>query len=128
MQGIVHITPAIWLRDGEGSPVCLGDADALADWLGRTCALLMRTPTVGDRQILELEGLLARVEAVIDTGDPYLPAELRRDIVATVARLNGIAVWSVANRDRPESTYPYLDFAERAAGLKRPDEIRVRLP
>ncbi|WP_343714232.1 hypothetical protein [Inquilinus sp.] len=88
MQGIVHVTPAIWLRDEERSPVCLGDADDLADWLGRTCALLMRNASVGDRQVLELEGLLARVEAVIDAGDPFLPAELRRDIVATVARLN----------------------------------------
>ncbi|KGM32820.1 hypothetical protein, partial [Inquilinus limosus] len=79
MQGIVHVTPAIWLRDEERSPVCLGDADDLADWLGRTCALLMRTASVGDRQVLELEGLLARVEAVIDAGDPFLPAELRRD-------------------------------------------------
>ncbi|MGO1078280.1 hypothetical protein [Inquilinus sp. CA228] len=99
MQGIVHITPAIWLRDGERSPVCLGDADDLADWLGRTCALLMRISTVGDGQILELEGLLARVEAVIDAGDPYLPAELRRDIVATVARLNGILVTAAVPDD-----------------------------
>ncbi|MGF6226152.1 hypothetical protein QFZ27_000107 [Inquilinus ginsengisoli] len=90
MQGIVHITPAIWLRNGERSPVCLGDADDLADWLGRTCALLMRTSAVGNGQILELEEVLARVEAVIDAGDPYLPAELRRDIVATVARLNRV--------------------------------------
>ncbi|WP_342236120.1 hypothetical protein [Inquilinus sp. OTU3971] len=99
MQGIVHITPAIWLRNGERSLVCLGDADDLADWLGRTCALLMRTATVGDRQILELEGLLARVEAVIDAGDPYLPAELRRDIVATVARLNGVLVTAAVPDD-----------------------------
>ena len=99
MQGIVHITPAIWLRDGERSPVCLGDADDLADWLRRTCALLMRISTVANGQILELEGLLARVEAVIDAGDPHLPAELRRDIVATVARLNGILVTAAVPDD-----------------------------
>lgn len=99
MQGIVHITPAIWLRNGERSPVCLGDADDLADWLGRTCALLMRSSTVGNGQILELEELLARVEAVIDAGDPYLPAELRRDIVATVARLNRISVTAAVPDD-----------------------------
>ena len=107
MQGFVHITPAIWVRDGDRSPICLGDADDLADWLGRTCGSLMRSPTVGDRQIQELEGLLARVEGVIDAGDPYLPAELRRDIVATVARLHGMSVAAaVPDGDRPAPGAP----------------------
>ena len=107
MQGIVHVTPAIWLRDEERSPVCLGDADDLADWLGRTCALLMRNASVGDRQVLELEGLLARVEAVIDAGDPFLPAELRRDIVATVARLNRL--WPAGPSDDGSAPAPRND-------------------
>jgi len=107
MQGFVHITPAIWVRDGDRSPICLGDADDLADWLGRTCGSLMRSTTVGDRQIQELEDLLARVERVIDAGDPYLPAELRRDIVATVARLNGMSVpAAVPDSDRPAPGAP----------------------
>ncbi len=92
MVGIVHVTPAIWIRDDDGSPICLGDADDLADWLGRRCASLMRTTSIGECQILALEQLLARVEAVIDAGDPYLPAELRRDIVATIVGLNGVFV------------------------------------
>jgi len=100
MEGNVHITPAIWVRDGGRSPICLGDADDLADWLGRTCGSLMRTPAVADRQILELEGLLARVEAAIDAG--HLPAGLRQDIVAAIARLNGVFVAAVvADADRP---------------------------
>lgn len=107
MQGFVHITPAIWIRDRDRSPICLADADDLADWLGRICGSLMRSATVGDRQILELEGLLARVESVIDAGDPCLPAELRRDIVATVARLNGISVAAaVPDGDRPAPGSP----------------------
>ncbi|MGK9234673.1 hypothetical protein KXS07_17950 [Inquilinus limosus] len=93
MHGNVHITPVIWIRDGDRSPICLGDADDLADWLGRTCASLMRSrPSPRDRQVLELEALLARVEAAIDADVDHLPAELRRDIVAAIARLNGVSV------------------------------------
>ncbi|OWJ66345.1 hypothetical protein [Inquilinus limosus] len=126
MQGIVHVTPAIWLRDEERSPVCLGDADDLADWLGRTCALLMRNASVGDRQVLELEGLLARVEAVIDAGDPFLPAELRRDIVATVARLNGL--WAAGPND--DASAPAPRDASRpgeANAIRRPALPPLRL-
>jgi hypothetical protein len=105
MQGFVHITPAIWVRDRDRLPICLGNADDLADWLGRTCGSLMRSPIVGDRQILELEGLLARVEAAIDAG--HLPASLRRDIVAAIARLNGVSVIAaVPDDDRPVPEQP----------------------
>lgn len=126
MQGIVHVTPAIWLRDEERSPVCLGDADDLADWLGRTCALLMRNATVGDRQVLELEGLLARVEAVIDAGDPFLPAELRRDIVATAARLNRL--WPAAPSDDGPAPAPRDDIRpSEADAIRRPALPPLRL-
>jgi len=128
MQGFVHITPAIWVRDGDRSPICLGDADDLADWLGRTCGSLMRSPTVGDRRILELEGLLARVEAAIDAGGSRLPLDLHADVIAAVSALSGISAWSVANHNRPMSAHPYLDFAERVVGRARPNVIRVRLP
>ena len=104
MQGIVHITPAIWVRDRGRLPICLGDADDLADWLGRTCGSLMRSPAVADRQILELEGLLARVEAAIDSG--HLPAGLRRDIVAAITSLNGVSVIAAvpdSDRTMPDS-------------------------
>lgn len=130
LLGIVHIMPAIWVRDGDRSPVCLGDADDLADWLGRTCALLMRTPSSGERQILELEGLLARVEAVIDAGDPYLPAELRRDIMTTVARLNGMRVTSavpdedVAAMVSPDNPPP---APVRTDAARRPGRPALRL-
>lgn len=116
MQGIVQITPAIWVRDGDRSPICLGDADDLADWLGRTCTALMQTLVINDRRILELERLLARVEAAIDTGEGRLPPDLHRDTIAVVSGLNGVSAWSVANRNRPAAAYPYLDFAECAAG------------
>ncbi|MGK9170418.1 hypothetical protein KXR53_29235 [Inquilinus limosus] len=99
MHGNVHITPAIWIQDGDRSPICLGDADALADWLGRICSSLMRSrPTARDRQVLELEALLARVEATIDAGDDHLPAELRRDVVAAIARMNGVSVTAAPDR------------------------------
>ncbi|WP_225768079.1 hypothetical protein [Inquilinus sp. Marseille-Q2685] len=90
MHGSVHITPAIWIRDENRSPIALSDADDLADWLGRKCTSLMRSPTAGKNQILELEGLLARVEAAIDAG--HLAPELRRDVVATIAGLSGVFV------------------------------------
>lgn len=115
MNGNVHITPAIWIRDGDRSPICLGDADDLADWLGRTCTSLMRSPAVEDRQILELEGLLARVEASIDAGKSRLPPDLHCDVVTALSGLSGVTAWSVADRSQPASSYPYLDFAERIA-------------
>lgn len=90
MHGSVHITPAIWIRDENRSPIALSDADDLADWLGRKCTSLMRSPTASENQILELEGLLARVEAAIDAG--HLAPDLRRDIVATITGPGGVFV------------------------------------
>ncbi|MFE0757590.1 hypothetical protein ACFW16_26760 [Inquilinus sp. NPDC058860] len=116
MEGIVQVTPAIWVRDGDRSPIRLGDADDLADWLGRTCTSLMQTLAIDDRRILELEGLLARVEAAIDAGESRLPPDLHGDTIATVSGLNGVSAWSMANRNRPAAAYPHLDFVERAAG------------
>jgi hypothetical protein len=118
MQEIVHITPAIWVQDANGLPICLGDADALADWLGRICTSLMRSPAVEDRQILKLEGLLARVEAAIDAGKSHLPPDLHRDVVIAISELSGVSAWFVASRNGPVSAYPYLDFAERVAKLR----------
>jgi len=91
MNGIVHITPAIWIRDADRSPVCLSDADDLAEWLGRKCAALMRG-TDSEPQLLELERLLARVEAAIDSDSPSLPSDLRQDVVAAIANLTGVSV------------------------------------
>ncbi|MGO4129143.1 hypothetical protein AB4Z01_32430 [Inquilinus sp. YAF38] len=118
MQEIVHITPAIWVRSGDRSPICLGDADDLADWLGRTCASLMRSPNVEDHQILELEGLLARVEATIDAGEGRLPPDIHRDVVIAISGLSGVSAWFVTNRNWPVLVHPYLDFAERVARLR----------
>lgn len=128
MVGIVHVTPAIWIRDGDGSPICLGDADDLADWLGRRCASLMRTPSVGERQVLALEQLLARVEAVIDVGDPYLPAELRRDIVATIVGLNGVFVTAaVPDGDSPALVSPDNPPPGKTDAVRRPGRPTPRL-
>ena len=115
MGGVVHVTPAIWVHDGNQSPIRLGDADDLADWLGRRCASLMRTAPAGSDQVLELERLLARVEAAIDAGENHLPPDLHGDVIITVSGQGGITAWSVANRNRPPSPHPYLDFAESAA-------------
>jgi hypothetical protein len=122
MLGIVHITPAIWVRDGDRSPLCLGDADDLADWLGRKCASLMRGAAAGDARVLELEALLARVEAAIDADDPHLPPDLRRDVVAAVARLDGISVTAaVPDGDAPASwdASPGPDAARRRPPMRR---------
>ncbi|WP_395681721.1 hypothetical protein [Inquilinus sp.] len=122
MVGIVHVTPAIWIRDGAGSPICLGDADDLADWLGRRCTSLMRTPSVGERQILALEQVLARVEAVIDAGDPYLPAELRRDIVTIIVGLNGVFVAAAV----PDGDIPALMSPDNPPSTPgRADAVRL---
>ena len=118
MPGIVHVTPAIYVRDGKLPPVCLGDADDLAGWLGGKCQMLMQIRSeTRNQQLLELEGLLARVEAAIDAGGSELPAKLRRDTIAIIGRLGGVHVWPAPSRSEASTAYPYLDFAARVSGL-----------
>ena len=71
-----------------------------------------------NRELLELEGLLARVEAAIDGGGSHLPAKLRRDTIAAIARLSEVHVWPAPNPDQSNVAYPYLDFAARVSGLR----------
>ena len=118
MHGIVHVTPAIYVRDGNRPPICLGDADDLAEWLGGKCEMLMQSQAeTRNRQLLELEGLLARVEAAIDGGGSPLPAKLRHDTITIIGRLGGVHVWPAPSRDQSNTAYPYLDFAARVSGL-----------
>jgi hypothetical protein len=119
MQGIVHVTPAIYVREGDRPSICLGDADELAGWLGGKCDILMRSRAEArNRQLLELEGLLARIEAAIDAGGSQLPAKLRWDTIAIIGRLGGVHVWPAPSHDQSNVAYPYLDFAARVSGAR----------